>query len=143
MPIGGDSSIVTYGRAPAPSEFQAAANAVRAYAWADARADGRVACALVIPGVAGQMASGNGVGAGATRTKKAPSCAAVMTALFRSQPLGYRAKLRLLRVTDARLKDGHGFVIFRMPQTPRSYFPVVRVAGRWRVGAIGGSTLFQ
>jgi hypothetical protein len=133
VPRAGDSSLQRFGAAATQTEFAAVAAAVRSYDLALAQGDGAAACELLGAGAAAQLATLYGRGK--------VSCAQVLSALAARYPPQFRASLRRVRVTDARLSGERGFAFFTMPTVPSGFFPVARQGGTWRVAALAGSSV--
>lgn len=141
VPAAGDKSIQTFGSAGAGGEFAAIARTVRAFNYALAARDTESVCALLAARMRAQiqlLVSRAGEKQG---RKGSLDCAGAVKGLLRQTAGAAAEQLRSIRVTDARIKAGRGFAIYRMRGQGEMAEPVVLEEGHWRVGALGGVPL--
>lgn len=127
--------IARFGAPASAREHGAVAALLRKYVDAAVGGEASTACGLLSRPLRDQVSAGGAGGSPARACDEAVE--ATVRALFSTTD----GRTVLPAVQSVRIKGAGGFVIFRLASGPWQFFPLVREARGWRLGAIG-PTLF-
>jgi hypothetical protein len=144
-PDGGDgpgirddsNSIETYGRAADAASEAAIASAVTSFFAANAAGDVAEACRLLSSAARQQLNQT----LGQSPELRGRGCRAVLARLFELQPPEYRAGVKDIKVTGARLQGDRGFALLEARAIPGDAIPIRREGGAWKLAAVEATLL--
>jgi hypothetical protein len=132
-----DVSMATFGRAAGSRDARALREMAARYIGAERAADGRAACAMLVPAVASSLVETYGSSrSGFLRGSK--SCQAVMSRLFGHIRRRFSTPTKIVAV---RVAGDRAVVLIGSKLMPASYFSLRRERGGWRLTEIQAATL--
>jgi hypothetical protein len=144
-PDGGDSagvqgdsnSIESYGRGADAASEAAISSAVTGFFAANAAGNETEACRL-LSSVARRQLNET---LGQSPELKGRGCRAILARLFELQPPQYRAGIKDIKVTGARLQGDGGFALLEARGIPGDAIPIRREGGVWKLAAVEATPL--
>jgi hypothetical protein len=133
----GDTSIQNFGQAATGPDSSSAEAAVHGYLTARAAGDYSRACSYLSEAFQQQLAQ---LGSNLDKDKSS-TCATTLQAMSASLPAQVRHDLGVVRVTAVRVSGDRAFVLYRGAHGVKSFIPVSKQGGSWRVAALAGSNL--
>jgi hypothetical protein len=132
-----DSNVEAYGRGADAASEAAIGAVVTGFFDANAARDGAKACRLLSSTTKRQL----GLTLGQSPELKGKGCSAILTRLFGLQSPQYRAAIKDIKVTGARLQGDRGFVLLEARAIPGDAIPIRREGDVWKLGAVEATAL--
>lgn len=129
--------LATFGDEASGSERAAIVTTLKRYLDAVASGNWNVVCGLLatpVRGELGQLVRSN-------KRLHGASCATILGALSGHLPPTARREQLPTDVQSVRVQGGRAFVLYRTKQAPHVSLAVMREAGTWRLGSLGGSSM--
>lgn len=130
-------SIETYGTEADAASEAAIAAAVTSFFAANAAGHDAEACRLLSSAARRQVS----LTLGRSPELKGRGCRAILSRLFKLQRPQYRAGIKKIKVTGARVQGDRGFALLEAKAVPADAMPVQREDGAWKVAAVTSSQL--
>jgi hypothetical protein len=124
-----DEAFLDYGHAASGADERAVSALVKRYYAAAASADGAAVCAQIY----GIIAESTTEEYAQSHKLSGPTCAVVMSKLFRQRRQRMAADLAALRVTRVRIEGETGYAFVYLGQVPEPYVAVHRENGAWKM----------
>lgn len=133
---GGPDSVLYFGHAASPADYQAVTTLVKRYYGAATIKDGVTACSLILSTVEKAVPEDYGEAPGPAYLRGGRTCPAVMTRLFEHFHRRLVHDEATLEVTRVRLATRGGYAVLRFGAPPEREITVVREGGVWKVSSL-------